>query len=179
MPFWWSLQSTGHSCSRHLYIERPETTAVRYQVPPGFVTPLADLFVVLLLWELRPIKSSSLPPPIGRSPVFRRSSIRSSPIHSDLSSAYSPSMSWLRSAVHKAVEVSGKNNLTRTVRNYAGTVVHHAGQAVAGGTRIIQNRIVTLSPFQTPSFIFCARTDGIFLDCIMIYHHQYFFDYIM
>ncbi|XP_042455773.1 uncharacterized protein LOC122040500 [Zingiber officinale] len=50
-------------------------------------------------------------------------------------------MSWLRSAVHKAVEVSGKNNLTRTVRNYAGTVVQHAGQAVAGGTRIIQSRI--------------------------------------
>ncbi|XP_074568245.1 uncharacterized protein LOC141824810 [Curcuma longa] len=50
-------------------------------------------------------------------------------------------MSWLRSAVNKAVEVSGKNNITRTVKNYADTVVHHAGQAVAGGAKIIQDRM--------------------------------------
>ncbi|KAG6516863.1 hypothetical protein ZIOFF_020236 [Zingiber officinale] len=50
-------------------------------------------------------------------------------------------MSWLRSAVNKAVEVSGNNNITRTVKNYADTVVHHAGQAVAGGAKIIQDRM--------------------------------------
>ncbi|KAL5196177.1 hypothetical protein HKD37_20G057846 [Glycine soja] len=49
--------------------------------------------------------------------------------------------SWLRSAVHKAVEVGNKNNLTRTVKNYADTVVQHAGQAVAEGAKILQDRI--------------------------------------
>lgn len=50
-------------------------------------------------------------------------------------------MSWLKSAVNKAVEVSGKHNLTRTVRNYADNVVHHAGQAVIGGAKILQDRM--------------------------------------
>ncbi|KAF6161666.1 hypothetical protein GIB67_041774 [Kingdonia uniflora] len=50
-------------------------------------------------------------------------------------------MSWLRSAVNKAVEVGGKNNLTRTVRNYADTVVQHAGHAVAEGAKILQDRM--------------------------------------
>ncbi|XP_020102579.1 uncharacterized protein LOC109720105 [Ananas comosus] len=50
-------------------------------------------------------------------------------------------MSWLKNAVNKAVEVGGRNNLTRTVRNYADSVVHHAGQAVAGGARIFQDRM--------------------------------------
>ncbi|XP_062092742.1 nuclear-pore anchor-like [Humulus lupulus] len=50
-------------------------------------------------------------------------------------------MSWLRSAVSKAVEVGNKNNLTRTVKNYADSVVHQAGQAVAGGAKILQERI--------------------------------------
>ncbi|KAL5986088.1 hypothetical protein ACLOJK_028078 [Asimina triloba] len=46
-------------------------------------------------------------------------------------------MSWLRSAVNRAVEVSGKNNLTRTVRNYADTF----GQAVVEGAKILQDRM--------------------------------------
>ncbi|KAA8539396.1 hypothetical protein F0562_026088 [Nyssa sinensis] len=50
-------------------------------------------------------------------------------------------MSWLRSAVNKAVEVGNKNNLTRTVKNYADSVVQHAGQAVAEGAKIFQDRI--------------------------------------
>ncbi|CAK8574349.1 unnamed protein product [Lathyrus sativus] len=50
---------------------------------------------------------------------------------------------WLRSAVNKAVEASNKNNLTNTVKKYADTVVQHAGQAVAEGAKILQDRITT------------------------------------
>ncbi|XP_020273369.1 uncharacterized protein LOC109848332 [Asparagus officinalis] len=49
-------------------------------------------------------------------------------------------MSWLKNAVSKAVEVGNKTNLTR-IKNYADTVVHHAGQAVAGGAKIFQDRM--------------------------------------
>ncbi|KAL0347257.1 UNVERIFIED_CONTAM: hypothetical protein Scaly_1741700 [Sesamum calycinum] len=49
-------------------------------------------------------------------------------------------MSWLRSAVYKAVEVGGNNNLSRAVRSYADTVVNQAGQAVVGGARLFQDR---------------------------------------
>lgn len=53
-------------------------------------------------------------------------------------------MSWLRAAVIRAVEAGagGKDNITRTVRNVAGTVVYHAGNAVVEGAKIIQDRIV-------------------------------------
>ncbi|KAL5209319.1 hypothetical protein ABZP36_004942 [Zizania latifolia] len=52
-------------------------------------------------------------------------------------------MSWLRNAVHRAVEASGGHSslLTRTVITSLDTVVHHAGQAVAGGARLINDRI--------------------------------------
>lgn len=50
-------------------------------------------------------------------------------------------MSWFKSAVSRAVEVGNKNNITRTVKNYADTVVHQAGQAVAEGAKILQDRI--------------------------------------
>ncbi|KAL3536347.1 hypothetical protein ACH5RR_004808 [Cinchona calisaya] len=50
-------------------------------------------------------------------------------------------MSWLRSAVNRAVEVGANNNLRRTVRSYADSVVHQAGQAVAGGAKLLQDRI--------------------------------------
>ena len=51
-------------------------------------------------------------------------------------------MSWIRTAVNKAVEAGGQNQLRRTVRSYADSVVVHAGNAVAGGARILQDRIV-------------------------------------
>ncbi|PPR89096.1 hypothetical protein GOBAR_AA31590 [Gossypium barbadense] len=50
-------------------------------------------------------------------------------------------MSWLRTAVNKAVEVGNNNNITRNIKNYADTVVHHAGQAVAEGAKLFQDRI--------------------------------------
>lgn len=60
----------------------------------------------------------------------------------------SEEMAWFRSAVNKAVEVGNKNNLTRTVRNYADSVVQHAGHAVVEGAKILQDRIVIFStPF--------------------------------
>ncbi|KAK8593329.1 hypothetical protein V6N13_043075 [Hibiscus sabdariffa] len=52
-------------------------------------------------------------------------------------------MSWLRNAVNKAVEAGNKNNLTRNIKNYADTVAHHAGQAVAEGAKIVQDRIAS------------------------------------
>nr|GLL25752.1 coiled-coil domain-containing protein 18-like [Ipomoea trifida] len=50
-------------------------------------------------------------------------------------------MSWFRSAVNKAVEVGNKNNLTRTVKNYADSIVQQAGHAVVEGAKILQDRI--------------------------------------
>ncbi|KAK2455092.1 hypothetical protein QL285_002580 [Trifolium repens] len=51
--------------------------------------------------------------------------------------------SWVRSAVNRAVEAGGQSNLSRTVRNYADSVVLHASNAVVGGAKIIQDRIVS------------------------------------
>ncbi|XP_030926848.1 coiled-coil domain-containing protein 186 isoform X1 [Quercus lobata] len=58
-------------------------------------------------------------------------------------------MSWIRTAMTKAVEAGGGNNLTRTVRNYADSVVYHAGNAVSEGAKIIQDRI---GPWNLKSF---------------------------
>lgn len=54
-------------------------------------------------------------------------------------------MSWLRLAVNKAVQASGKANLSRAVRTYADTVVNQAGQAVVGGSKLFQDRNVLIN----------------------------------
>ncbi|KAM5559988.1 hypothetical protein ABKV19_021253 [Rosa sericea] len=46
-------------------------------------------------------------------------------------------MSWIRNAVNLAVEARASKSLTRTVRNYADSVVLHAGNAVAGGAKLL------------------------------------------
>lgn len=51
-------------------------------------------------------------------------------------------MSWVRSAVNKAVEAGGQSNLKRNLRNYADSVVLHARDAVVGGAKIVQDRMV-------------------------------------
>ncbi|GLT93151.1 hypothetical protein SLE2022_109560 [Rubroshorea leprosula] len=51
--------------------------------------------------------------------------------------------SWFKTAVSKAVEAGNKNNFTRNIKSVADTVAHHAGQAVAEGAKIFQDRITT------------------------------------
>lgn len=51
-------------------------------------------------------------------------------------------MSWLRLAVFRAVEAGGNTKLTRTVRSYADTGVHDAGNALVEGSKIIQPGVV-------------------------------------
>lgn len=71
-------------------------------------------------------------------------------------------MSWLRSAVNKAVEVGNKNNLTRTVKNYADSVVQQAGQAVVEGAKLLQDRIV-IEFLSILSSFFLGELDFFFL----------------
>ncbi|XP_019258500.1 PREDICTED: uncharacterized protein LOC109236739 isoform X2 [Nicotiana attenuata] len=51
-------------------------------------------------------------------------------------------MSWLRSAVNKAVEVggAGNRNLSRNLRYYADSVVQQASNAVSGGAKLFLDR---------------------------------------
>lgn len=68
--------------------------------------------------------------------------------------------------MNKAAEVGGKNNLSHTVKNYAGTVVQHAGQAVVEGAKLFQDRIVSrtkslsLTKFVIPMPIFSSFCQG-------------------
>lgn len=66
-------------------------------------------------------------------------------------------MSWIRSAVNKAVEVGGNNNLSRAVRSYADTVVN---QAVVGGTKLIQDRIVLFANLSVRAIWDCSLLIG-------------------
>ncbi|XP_009776904.1 MAR-binding filament-like protein 1 isoform X4 [Nicotiana sylvestris] len=56
-------------------------------------------------------------------------------------------MSWLRSAVNKAVEVggAGNRNLSRNLRYYADSVVQQASNAVSGGAKLFLDRSVSRS----------------------------------
>lgn len=83
-------------------------------------------------------------------------------------------MSWLRSAVNRAVEAGGSNNLTRTVRSYADSVVFQAGQAVVGGAKLLQDRIVYFLNIHSPSPSPCILLYDYILDkSYHIFHSLY------
>eukprot|EP00245_Coleochaete_scutata_P003826 TRINITY_DN1577_c0_g1_i1.p1 TRINITY_DN1577_c0_g1~~TRINITY_DN1577_c0_g1_i1.p1 ORF type:complete len:757 (-),score=221.17 TRINITY_DN1577_c0_g1_i1:983-3253(-) len=53
-------------------------------------------------------------------------------------------MSWLRSALNKASEIGGKSlppAILRTGRSFAGSVYQTTGHAIAGGAKIVQDRL--------------------------------------
>lgn len=51
-------------------------------------------------------------------------------------------MSWLKIAVNRAVIAGGNGNIRRNVWSVADAVVQQAGNAVTGGAKLIQDRIV-------------------------------------
>lgn len=82
-------------------------------------------------------------------------------------------MSWLRSAVNRAVEAGGSNNLTRTVRSYADSVVFQAGQAVVGGAKLLQDRIVYFLNIHSPSPFPCILLYDYICGIKQIFHSLY------
>ncbi|KAF7143524.1 hypothetical protein RHSIM_Rhsim05G0185500 [Rhododendron simsii] len=72
-------------------------------------------------------------------------------------------MSWIKSAVNKAVEVGGNSNLTRTVRSYADTVVFQAGQVVVEGAKILQDRIVLSLSLSLSIYIYIYLLNLVFV----------------
>lgn len=86
------------------------------------------------------ISSLSLSPIVSFC-FFQTKAFISNQLSISLFSWFSPerkAMSWLRSAVVRVMEAGGKNNLTRTVKNYAGNVAN----AVAESSKILQDRMV-------------------------------------
>uniref|UniRef100_A0A6N2LDI7 Uncharacterized protein n=1 Tax=Salix viminalis TaxID=40686 RepID=A0A6N2LDI7_SALVM len=74
-------------------------------------------------------------------------------------------MSWIRTAVNRAVEVGGKTNITRTVRSYADSVVLHAGNAVSEGAKIIQDRIGASSRSLQSFRLTAKRLEDVSVSC--------------
>ncbi|KAG6745038.1 hypothetical protein POTOM_051680 [Populus tomentosa] len=74
-------------------------------------------------------------------------------------------MSWIRTAVNRAVEVGGKTNITRTVRGYADSVVLHAGNAVSEGAKIIQDRIGASSRSLQSLRLTAKRLEDVSVSC--------------
>lgn len=74
-------------------------------------------------------------------------------------------MSWIRTAVNRAVEVGGKTNITRTVRSYADSVVLHAGNAVSEGAKIIQDRIGASSRSLQSLRLTAKRLEDVSVSC--------------
>ncbi|GAB2225833.1 hypothetical protein Droror1_Dr00021600 [Drosera rotundifolia] len=68
-------------------------------------------------------------------------------------------MSWLRTAVNKAVEVGkNKNNLTRSFKNFGDSMALHAGQTFTKGAKLFQN-VDCPTPLSPTTIIFIKKGD--------------------